>query len=168
MKRGMLLVLGAVVVAAGCTEQPSRPSDPLNGAWRLAEMDWISGAGDTVSFATRESFVLFADGYYSIGYAFGSRSLTGYAERWHPTDEEKVARFGSIIVNSGSYRTLGSRIEAKPLFALAPEFVGGRAEFSFTLEGDTLALTWEKSIAFDGLEYPSGGAVTLLRLVRVD
>jgi len=28
-------------------------------------------------------------------------------------------------------------------------------------------LTWEKSIAFDGLEYPSAGTVTLLRLTRL-
>ena len=32
--------------------------------------------------------------------------------------------------------------------------------------GDTLDLTWERSIAHDGLEYPSGGTVTLLRLLR--
>lgn len=168
MKYAFLLFFVAAAIAAGCAEQPSMEADPLAGAWRLAGMTWISGAGDTVPFATRESLFLFTDGYYSIGYAFGSKSLTSYAERWHPSDEEKVARFGSIIVNSGSYCVDGSRIMAKPLFALAPEFVNGKAEFFFTFTGDTLELTWEKSIAFDGLDYPSGGAVTRLRLVRAD
>jgi hypothetical protein len=68
-------------------------------------------------------------------------------------------------VNAGSYRLGGSQLEAYPLFALAPEFVGGKGIFSFAFAADTLDLTWERSIAFDELEYPSRGAVTLLRLV---
>jgi hypothetical protein len=68
--------------------------------------------------------------------------------------------------NGGTYQLRGSQIDARPLFALAPEFVGGKGVFSFAFTADTLELKWEHSIAFDGLEYPSRGAVTHLRLVR--
>jgi hypothetical protein len=126
----------------------------------------ISAEQDTVAVPTQESLLLFADGYYSIGCAFGGERTPPYANRWHASEREKVARFSSLIVNAGSYRTSGSRIDARPDFALAPEFVAGEAVFFYDFAGDTLELTWEQSIAFDGLEYPSGGTVTLLRLVR--
>jgi hypothetical protein len=166
MKRRHITLIGALAVLAGCADQSSLPVDPLHGAWRVVSMHLISAEQDTVAVPTHESLFLFADGYYSIGYAFGGERMQPYADRWHASEREKVARFSSLIVNAGSYRTGGSRIDAKPLFALAPEFVAGEAVFFYDFAGDTLELTWEKSIAFDGLEYPSGSTVTLLRLVR--
>ncbi len=152
---------------AGCSNNPAAPVDPLNGAWRLAKMSLVLGDGKTVEIPSHESLVLFAGGHYSICYAFGDSS-TPYKERWHPSDGEKRSRFSSVIVNSGAYRANGNRIDARPLFALAPEFVGGRGVFSYAFRDDTLELVWEKSIAFDGLEYPSGGTVTRLELVRAE
>jgi hypothetical protein len=129
-------------------------------------MHLITAEQDTIQVPVHESLVIFCDGYYSIGYAFGSERSATYAERWHPSEQEKVDRFSSLIVNGGSYKVSGSRIDAEPLFALAPAFVEGKGEFTFEVTGDTLKLTWVKSIAFDGLEYPSRGTVTLLELVR--
>ena len=157
-------VLAAGMVA--CSGQSSSPPDPLNGAWRLVEMHLVFEDGKRVEVPAHESLFIFADGYYSIGYAFGDAGSVPYAERWRPSDSEKLARFSSVIVNAGSYRLSGSQLDARPLFALAPEFVGGDGVFSHSFAADTLELTWERSIAFDGLEYPSRGAVTLLRLVR--
>ncbi len=159
-----LAVLVAGMVA--CSGQSPSPPDPLNGAWRLVAMHFISEDGKSVEIPAHENLFIFADGYYSIGYAFGDGGSVPYAERWHPSDSEKVARFSSVIVNAGSYRLSGSQLDARPLFALAPEFVGGEGVFSYSFAADTLELTWERSIAFDGLEYPSRGAVTHLRLVR--
>ena len=166
LKHLAFAILLAGMVA--CSGQSARPPDPLNGAWRLAAMRLIFADGKNVEVPARESLVIFADGYYSIAYAFGEGSSVPYAERWHASESEKVARFSSIIVNAGSYRLTGSRLDARPLFALAPEFVGGEGVFSYAFAADTLELTWERSIASDGLEYPSGGAVTLLRLVRAN
>jgi hypothetical protein len=157
-----------VAVAVACSERSPRPPDPLNGAWRLVAMHVIAEDGKNIEIPARESLFIFADGYYSIGYAFGDGGSVPYAERWHPSDGEKAARFSSVIVNAGSYRLRDSRLDARPLFALAPEFVGGEGVFSYAFTADTLELTWERSIAFDGLEYPSRGAVTLLRLVRAN
>jgi hypothetical protein len=149
-----------------CSDRSGGPPDPLNGAWRLVAMHLVFADGKSVEIPAHESLFIFANGYYSIGYAFGDRGSVPYAERWHPSDSERMARFSSIIVNAGSYRLSGSRLDAQPLFALAPEFVGGKGVFSYAFKADTLDLTWERSIAFDGLEYPLRGTVTLLRLVR--
>jgi hypothetical protein len=151
-----------------CSGQSPGSPDPLSGAWKLVSIHLIFADGRSIEVPTQESLFIFADGYYSIGYAFGDSGSVPYAERWHPNDKEKVARFNSMIVNSGSYQIRGSQINVHPLFALAPEFVGGKGIFSYTFVADTLELTWERSIAFDGLEYPSRGTVTLLRLLRAN
>ena len=166
MKLSPVVLAVLLVGVLGCSGRPADRPDPLNGAWRLATMHLILADGRKVEVPAHESLFIFADGYYSIGYAFGKAGSAPYAERWHPTDSEKVARFSSLIVNTGSYRLSGSRVDAHPLFALAPEFVGGQGVFLYAFKADTLQLTWERSIAFDGLEYPSGGTVTLLQLVR--
>jgi hypothetical protein len=166
-----IVKVALTVVVAGiiaCSGPSSMREDPLQGAWRLVTMRLITADGKTIEVPTHESLFIFADGYFSMGYAFGGERAKPYAERWHPSDGEKVARFSSLIVNAGSYRLDGSRLDAKPLFALAPEFVDGEGVFSFAFAADTLDLTWEQSIAFDGLEYPSGGTVILLRLVRAE
>jgi len=165
MKLARLALIGLAAGMLACAAQTPAPKDPLDGAWRLVTMRLIPADGKSFDLPVRESLIIFADGYYSLDYAFGD-SAAAYAERWRPSESEKIARFSSIIVNSGSYRLDGSRIDARPLFALAPEFVGGEGVFSYAFKADTLELTWERSIAFDGLEYPSRGTVTLLRLVR--
>lgn len=168
MRLTYIVFAGLVVGAVACSERSAGPRDPLNGAWRLASMHLVFVDGRRVELSTHENLFIFADGYYSIGYAFGDSVSVPYAERWHPSDSEKTARFSSVIVNAGSYRLSGSELQARPLFALAPEFVGGEGVFSYSFSADTLELTWERSIAFDGMEYPSRGAVTHFQLVRAN
>ncbi len=165
--RGLMFACLAAAMVA-CNQGSAEPEDPMEGAWRLIAMHLVSADGDSVEVPVHESLFIFADGYFSIAYAFGDRGSVPYAERWHPSDTEKAARFSSLIVNAGSYRLSGAQLDALPVFALAPEFVGGKGLFSYSFTGDTLELTWQRSVAFDGLEYPSAGTVTLLRLVRAD
>jgi hypothetical protein len=163
-----IVVAGLLAGLIACSGESPGPRDPLNGAWRLLQMRLIFGEGKRMEVPVHESLVIFADGYYSFAYAFGDSGSVPYAERWHPSDNEKLARFSSLILNAGSYRLDGSELYASPHFALAPEFVGGEGVFSYAFAADTLELTWKRSVAFDGLEYPSRGTVTLLRLVRVE
>jgi hypothetical protein len=166
MKLTHIVFASLIIGLSAFSLQSAGPPDTLNGAWQLVAMHLILADGKRVEIPAHESLFLFADGYYSITYAFGNGSSVPYAERWHPNDSEKINRFSSVIINAGTYRLSGSRLDVHPLFAIAPEFVRGKGEFSYTFKADTLDLTWERSIAFDGLEYPSGGVVTLLRLVR--
>lgn len=167
MKLTHVALVGLAAVMVACSRQSPGPADALNGTWRLVAMHMVTADGTRVEIPAHESLFIFAHGHYSIMYAFGASASTPYADRWHPSESEKLARFSSVIVNAGSYRLTGSRLDARPLFALAPEFIGGQGLFSYAFTADTLELTWERSIAFDGLEYPSRGTVTLLRLVRV-
>ncbi len=162
-----LVSAGAAVVGTVCVPWTGAGADPLRGAWSVQSMYLVNAERDTIEMKVNESLVVFGDGTYSIGYCFGKDRPTTYAERWRPSDEEKLARFGRVIMHSGTYRLKGATIDVTPLFALAPEFVDGRAVFSYRFVEDVLELTWEKSIAFDGLEYPSAGTVTLLRLRRI-
>ena len=166
MKPRELLFACLAAAMVGCNQGSPEPEDPLRGAWSLIAMHLVSADGDSVQVPVHESLFIFADGYFSIAYAFGDRGSVPYAERWHPSDTEKAARFSSLIVNAGSYRLSVTQLEVLPMFALAPEFVGGKGVFSYSFSGDTLELTWQRSIASDGLEYPSAGTVTLLRLLR--
>ncbi len=165
MNRINVILISLLIGMVGCTEKPAR-ANQLIGAWQVLSMQIITADQDTIQVPVNESLCIFGDGYYSIAYAFGNKPSQTYTERWHPSDSEKTTRFSSLIVNTGSYRINGSHIDAKPLFALAPEFIGGQAVFSFKFIEEILELTWEKSAAFDGLEYPSAGTVTFLRLVR--
>ncbi len=165
MNRIYLILISLLMGMTGCTEKPTQ-ADQIRGAWQVVKMQLITADRDTINVPVNESLVIFGNGYYSIAYAFGDKRFSTYTERWHPSDSEKIARYSSLIVNTGSYRINGSYIYAKPFFALAPEFIEGQAVFSYKFAEQTLELTWEKSIAFDGLEYPSGGAVTFLQLTR--
>ena len=87
------VVVAAVVIS--CTQQLPGEQDPVHGAWRLVGMHLITADGKHIETPANESLFLFADGYYSIGYAFGKDGSKPYAERWHPSDAEKTARFSS-------------------------------------------------------------------------
>jgi len=168
MNRRLVCLAGLALATAGYSGRPAPSTDALTGAWRVVSMQLVEPNGQTTALRTHESLFMFADGHYSMGCVFGSQRPATWAQRWHPTDAEKAARFSAILASSGTYSLAGSRVLARPLFAMAPEFVGGRGEFSFDFAGDTLRLTWEKSIAFDGLEYPARGTVTVFRLLRAD
>jgi len=157
----------AVVLALGFWACNPVSSPSLEGAWRVLQVQLIGPDGAVTVLPHQESLFLFTGDHYAMVYAFGEAPSPPYAERWRPSVEEKLARFSSMIVNGGSYGISGDRIVARPAVAAAPEFVNGEGRFHFRFEADTLELTWDESIAFDGLPYPSGGTVTRFRLVRI-
>jgi hypothetical protein len=157
----------AVVLALGLSACTPASSPSLEGAWRVLQVELIGPDGAVTVLPHQESLFLFTGDHYSMVYAFGEAPSPPYAERWRPSAEEKLARFSSTIVNGGSYRISGDRIVARPAVAAAPEFVNGEGRFRVRFVADTLELTWDESIAFDGLPYPSGGTITRIRLVRI-
>lgn len=142
------------------------PETPLEGAWQLVEMRQEYPDGRSYPLHPRESFLLFAGSDYSIAWAYGDGPSPLYAERWKPTEEERLSRLGSKLVNAGVFEVDGTRMVAHPRFALAPELVGGEIRFRFSLAADTLTLSWDETYSVDGVPYPSDGASTVLRLVR--
>ena len=119
--------------------------------------------------APQESLFLFRGDHYSMAFAFGDERFPAYAEPFIANDEESVARFGAMTVNTGTYTVSGSTATLRPLFALVPEFVGGFAEHDYELSGDNLTLIWRRTMSSTGVEQPftAGGGATELTLTRI-
>lgn len=86
-----------------------------------------------------------------------------------PTDEEKIARFNSLIVNAGSYSIEGSTLTAHPVVARMPDFVGGKLICDIRVDKDTMWLKFVDEYSFDGVQAPwvKDGGLTLI-LERID
>lgn len=168
MKSLRRAVAAALLAWSGCATPPSAPVTSLEGSWTLVAMDLLAPDGSVRSLGAQESFFLFAGESYSMTWAFGATAAPAFAHRWHPTDAEKLARFSSTLVNAGTFHVVGDTLVVQPRFSLAPDFVNGEGRFTVSFKGDTLVLSWHESLGFDGLPYPGGGVVTLLRLVRAD
>ena len=76
-----IVCAGLVAGVVASADRYPTPPDSLNGAWRLVEMRVIAPDGTSVAVPVHESLIIFADGYYSIGYAFGEGGSAPYAER---------------------------------------------------------------------------------------
>ena len=170
MRSPMNLVAPLLVVLGACAA-PAVPDDtgPFEGAWRLTSMVNVAADGTRTDFTPQESLFLFRGAHYSMAFAYAEQPSAPYAVAFTPTDEESLARFGSMTVNTGTYEVTGSTAILRPLFALVPEFVGGSAEHEYELSGDTLTLRWGRTLAADGVEsaFSAGGGRTELTLVRI-
>ena len=167
------IMIAFLFLPAGCQPQAepvaqpvSEPIGPLDGAWRLVALEDVELDGTRTTLTPQESLFLFADGYYSMAYAVGEQRSPYYAERFSPTDEESLARMNAMTVNAGTFEIAGTRVMMHPLIARVPEFVGGLAEHDFVVSGDTLTLTWSRTVSEDGVEAP--GTTSVLTLVRVN
>lgn len=152
----------AMVFAASCAgtdvESQAGTARELDGAWRLVSSETIGPDGTRRPGRTYESLLVIADGYYSMNYAFGPQKSDYFSRRFGPTDAEALARFRSLLVNAGRFELDGGRLTIHPEFALVPEFVGGRGEFEYSLNGESLQLTWSKIESADGTPDPNTAA----------
>lgn len=133
-------------------------SRALDGVWRLELTEVLTPDGQRISRPSHESFLLFAGDYYSMNWAGGESPAPFSAERLRPTDAEKIARYGSVIVNAGRFEMSETELTISPDFALVPEYVGGVGEFDYALVGDTLDLEWHTILSADGVPDPSTAA----------
>jgi len=169
MRSKLFLILAAVVSVSACGSAPATPASPVEGAWRFSQLQRVSADGETTTIPVQESMILFSGGHYSIAFSSGDSRVPPYAEVWAPTEEEVLARMASIVVNSGAYEISGSTLTTHPIFALVPSYIGGRAEYEFSLSGDTLTLRVMNIVSADGVQLPlitqgSSDVYTLVRL----
>ena len=164
------LVASVLVILGGCAApSASDENGPFEGAWRLTGLVDVASDGTRTDFTPQESLFLFRGTHYSMAFAFGDERSPAYAAAFTPTDEESVARFGSMTVNTGTYEVSGPTATLRPLFALVPEFVEGFAELGYDLSGDNLSLRWHRTMSSTGLEAPftAAGGSTELTLTRI-
>jgi hypothetical protein len=138
------------------------------GVWQVREI----ARQDTSSSHSQNplpSVFIFTEHHYSMMWLPSVESQKSFAERWSPTDEEKIERFNSLIVNAGTYEIKGSTLTAHPVVARIPDFVGGKLLCEFRIENDTMWLKFVDEYSFDGVQAPwvkSGGLTVILE--RID
>lgn len=143
-------------------------SKEIAGVWQVKEIT-RQGSSAPVTVKSVPSLVIFARSHYSMVWVFGAEDQKVFAKRWQPTDAEKIRRFDSLVVNSGTYELEGNTLIAHPVVARIPDFVGGKLVCEYHIEKDTMTLKFLDEYSFDGVQAPwvaSGGLV--LTLVRTE
>jgi len=138
------------------------------GVWQIKE---VARQGDSGTLVNKPfpSIFIFTPHHYSMVWIFGTEHKRPFAERWKPTDAEKIERFDSLVVNSGTYEVDGSTLTAYPVVARIPDFMNGKLVCEFHIEEDTMRLKFVDEYSFDGVQAPwvtSGGLV--LTLARIE
>ena len=161
--RNILAVVSLLGIVACDNAPSSEPSSPLHGVWSMTASD--PGDGTAVIDPSQPGIYIFAEGYYSGVYAPLAELRVPSEVPFQPTDEEMLAQYESIIVNTGTYETSGSTVTFRPILAKSPGFVGGSSTATFTVEGNTLTLEWLTVESSDGVSAPDvAGSMTLQRV----
>lgn len=153
----------------GCRSTPSLDNSLL-GVWQVRVIENTTSGDSSINRNPQPSLAIFTQSHYSLIWMPGTTGMRAFKQRWLPTDEEKIQRYGEIVVNSGTYTQTESTITAQPVVSRVPEFMGGgRLVYEYRVEGDTLSLTSLDEYSYDGIQAPwaaVGDRVTLT-LTRV-
>jgi len=148
-------VLGVVLtVACGQAPAPAEPAaapDPWLGVWSVASLTF---PGNDPIDPAQPGLWIFTDGYYSAVWTRTAEPRVAAAIHFQPTDEEKVAEYDSIIVNTGTYSVNGTTMTFRPMVAKSPGFIGGTSTAEFTISGDTMTLNVTATTSSAGVEAP--------------
>lgn len=154
MTNKVVLASLIAVCSFGCRPAPS-PENGLLGVWEIQVIENIASSSSSINNSPQPSLAIFTRSHYSLIWMPGTTGMRAFKQRWLPTDEEKIQRYGEIVVNSGKYTQTESTITAQPVVSRVPEFMGGgRLSYEYRVEGDTLslaALTAEGSTVSWGL-----------------
>lgn len=163
MHRLRTYVIVMIVLLCGACE---KKTEGLIGVWQIAQ---VRHGERLVTDQSLPSMFIFTPGHYSMLWVLGAKSELPFAKRWAPTDEEKIERFNSLIVNSGTYEIAGDTLTMHPVVARVPDLVGGKQICLYNAAGDTLRLRFIDEYSFDGVQAPwvAGGGLSLT-LVRVE
>lgn len=145
------------------------PDESISGVWRVAKIEREYSASTNES--PEPSQLMFTNSHYSIVWIPVEQGTHAFETRWQPTDQEKLQRYGEIVVNTGTYSVEGSRLRIVPIVARVPEFMGGYIDYEISWNGDNLVLTFMDEVTFDGVRAPwvaPRGGRQHLTLNRVD
>lgn len=132
----VLLGLSASTVLAQGT-----PRAVLEGVWKVTDI-LVTGAGAYAAPIPQPGIFIFAKNHYSLIWTAGAKPRTLFKGQV-PTTKEKVAAFDSLAASAGTYEVNGSSVTFRFLVARSPNAAFIDEEFS--IEGNTLTLTWVSS-----------------------
>ena len=169
MKSQLICVVLLFLAIVFCSPSGERNVDDVEGVWQIQEI--LSGS-DSLSLSDRPipSIFIFTPRHYSMVWVLSDNPHFIFTERWNPTDTEKIERYNSLVVNSGTYEITGFYLTAFPVVARVPEFMGGRLVCDYKVEEDTLRLKLLDEYSYDNVQAPwvASGNGLILTLVRID
>jgi hypothetical protein len=166
--RIFLLIL-AFLILTSCNQPTKKVPTEIVGVWQIKDISSQS-TNKSLTKDSIPSLFIFTPQHYSMVWVLSDDPQRSYAERWKPTDTEKIRRYDSFVVNSGTYEIKDSFLTAYPIIARVPEFMGGKLVCEFKVEGDTLQLKLVDEYSFDGMQAPwvASGNGLILTLVCAD
>ncbi len=126
--------------------------DSIMGTWQVSRID--RDYRDKPILEPQPSLIIFADKHYSMFWTRGESSMRAFRNRWVPTDEEKLKRFGEIVVNFGTYVLEGSELRTYPIAARTPEAIGGFWVYDVNWSNGDLVLTMLNEVSYDDVQNP--------------
>ena len=130
----------------------TRSEESVQGAWRLSMYDL-----DYRESPDRDpppGILIFSQNHYSAILPYEDEGMPKYAERWSPTDQERLQRFQELIFNAGTYEIGETQIKMQPMVAKDPDLINGYVIFDYEWSGEKLILTWVDEYSFDGVQHP--------------
>jgi hypothetical protein len=169
MKYGTVLSVLLALASVACDRPVARGPEGVVGVWQIKEIASQDGS-EPFTNEPLPSIFIFTPHHYSMVWVLSEEPQRAFAERWKPTDAEKIERYNSFVVNSGTYEITESILTAHPIVARVPEFMGGRLVCEYRVEEDTLRLKLVDEYSYDGVQAPwvASGSGLILTLVRID
>ncbi|MCZ6751630.1 MAG: lipocalin-like domain-containing protein [Acidobacteria bacterium] len=164
-----LLASLVILCSLACRPVPSAENGLL-GVWQIQLIENTTSSGSSTNSNPQPSLAIFTRSHYSLIWMPGATGMRAFKQRWLPTDEEMIQRYGEIVVNSGTYTQTESTITTRPVVSRFPEFMGGTLLYEYRVEGDTLWLTLLDEYSYDGIQNPwaAAGDRQTLTLTRVE
>lgn len=120
------------------------------GVWKILTVVYVSGGDVTTIDPALPGLFIFTVDHYSMTWMPGRTLQDDYTSLWHPTDDEKVKSYNSIVTNTGRYKLSGSELTTYVDVAKTPAFVGGKARYQCEINGDQMRLEVMDNVARDG------------------
>jgi hypothetical protein len=149
-------------------DNPAKEGRDVVGVWRIKEI-MRQGSKGKITDKPFPNIFIFTPHHYCMAWVLGPDAGQPFAKRWSPTDEEKINRFDSMVINAGTYEVNGSVLTAHPVVARIPDFMGGKLICEYHVERNTMRLNFFDEYSFDGVQAPwvaSGGLVLTLERVE--
>lgn len=137
----LMLILSNSLSSCVVNERDSLSSqDNIIGSWEVKEIRWITA--DTAFIIERpQTGLLMVDSKrYSFMWTPTEEPRIPFEKLAHPTNEEILTGFRSIVFNAGTYNIKDSIFNIKASIAKVPGFEGGTQKFKYNIEKDTLVL----------------------------
>ena len=164
MREKAVLASLMAICCVGCWAAPS-PETRLLGVWQIQVIENITASGSSINNSPQPSLAIFTASHYSLIWMPGTTGMRAFKQRWLPTDEEKIQRYGEIVANAGTHTPSDSTITLQPVVSRVPEFMaGGRLLYEYRVQGDTLILTSLDEYSYDGIQAPSAAAGNRVKL----